>query len=705
MYIVSISIHGLIRSGDIELGRDADTGGQTLYALEQARALSRDDRIARVDLLTRLIDDKRVSPDYARLTEPITKKASIVRIRCGPKRYLPKESLWPYLDVFVDNAIRYIRTRPKAPDLIYAHYADAGYVGAKVSAILDIPLIFSAHSLGRVKKEILIDSGANRADIENIYHLKRRIEAEEETLQSASLVIASTQHEIENQYLRYDHYESKRMFLVAPGVDVSRFTPPARFGWSARKSAIEKKIDKFLADPTKPMILAMARPDPKKNLAALIDAFGSSDWLRERANLIVIAGSRGDLASLARAARAEIEKIFRLTDHYDLYGSIAYPKSHDSADVPIIYRLAARSGGLFVNPALTEPFGLTIIEAAASGLPVIATNHGGPTDIIARLKNGLLIDPTKPDSIRAALISALEDKERRRQWAESGAKLAREIYSWDAHVNSIIDLVEKIIAPKEADRHLSYRPRKRRSQNDRLLICDIDGVLTGDDEALGDLAEELDRAGPKVGFGLATGRSLELTFEALEKWPIPAPDIFITSVGTEIYYGEKLIKDYGYGAHISYRWRPDAIRAALIDAPGLRLQSEGENREHKISYILDQKIAPKRREIAAMLRQKKIAVKLIFSHGAYLDVLPVRAGKGLAMRYVANKFNIPLERVMAVGDSGNDEDMLVGSNIGVVVGNYAPELNKLKKFPKVYYSDRHRARGVLDAIERFGFFE
>ncbi len=87
-------------------------------------------------------------------------------------------------------------------------------------------------------------------------------------------------------------------------------------------------------------------------------------------------------------------------DRHDLYGRAAYPKHHRADDVPLLYRLAALSGGVFVNPALTEPFGLTLLEAAASGLPVVATEDGGPQDIIENCGNGYLVDPLDPRAWR-----------------------------------------------------------------------------------------------------------------------------------------------------------------------------------------------------------------------------------------------------------------------------------------------------------------
>ena len=56
------------------------------------------------------------------------------------------------------------------------------------------------------------------------------------------------------------------------------------------------------------------------------------------------------------------------------------------ADISDIYLLAKSTKGVFVNIALQEPFGLTLIEAAVHGAPIVATRHGGPVDIIATLR-------------------------------------------------------------------------------------------------------------------------------------------------------------------------------------------------------------------------------------------------------------------------------------------------------------------------------
>ena len=138
-----------------------------------------------------------------------------------------------------------------------------------------------------------------------------------------------------------------------------------------------------------------------------------------------------------------------LIDLYDLYGKVAYPKHHTSQQVAQIYRLAAASGGVFVNPALTEPFGLTLIEAAASGLPVVATEDGGPIDIVGNCENGILVNPLDTEQIAAAILQILSNWEDWQQRSVNGLRGVRESYSWKAHAKSYLDIVQPIIDKTE----------------------------------------------------------------------------------------------------------------------------------------------------------------------------------------------------------------------------------------------------------------
>jgi sucrose-phosphate synthase len=150
LHILLLSVHGLIRGHDLELGRDADTGGQTLYVVELARALAERDDVARVDLVTRRVVDPQVSADYAEPIEILDDKARIVRIDAGPETYLPKEALWDHLDSFADNTLAFLRAEGLTPDIVHSHYGDAGYVGKRSPPCsvcrLSIPAIRSGGS-------------------------------------------------------------------------------------------------------------------------------------------------------------------------------------------------------------------------------------------------------------------------------------------------------------------------------------------------------------------------------------------------------------------------------------------------------------------------------------------------------------------------------------------------------------------------------
>ncbi|KAK9279174.1 hypothetical protein L1049_012852 [Liquidambar formosana] len=499
LYIVLISLHGLIRGENMELGRDSDTGGQVKYVVELARALGAMPGVYRVDLLTRQVSAPDVDWSYGEPTEmlnPINSDsysqelgessgAYIIRIPFGPKdKYIPKELLWPHIPEFVDGALGHIMQMSKVlgeqigggqpvwPVAIHGHYADAGDSAALLSGALNVPMLFTGHSLGRDKLEQLLKQGRqSKEEINATYKIMRRIEAEELSLDASEIVITSTRQEIEEQWRLYDGFDPilerkirarirrnvscygrfmPRMVIIPPGMEFHHIVPhdgdmdgetegneenPA-----SPDPPIWSEIMRFFSNPRKPMILALARPDPKKNITTLVKAFGECRPLRELANLTLIMGNRDDIDEMSGTNASLLISILKLIDKYDLYGQVAYPKHHKQSDVPDIYRLAAKTKGVFINPAFIEPFGLTLIEAAAHGLPIVATKNGGPVDIHRVLDNGLLVDPHDQQSIADALLKLVADKQLWARCRQNGLKNIH-LFSWPEHCKTYLSRI------------------------------------------------------------------------------------------------------------------------------------------------------------------------------------------------------------------------------------------------------------------------
>lgn len=719
IYIQMFSIHGLVRAENMELGRDADTGGQINYVIELGRHLSRLEGVKRVDLFTRLISDKSVSDDYAKPIETVEENFRIVRIRCGGLKYKRKELLWPNLDEYIDKTIKFIKKNNILPDIVHGHYPDAGYVAMHLSKIFGLPFIYTGHSLGRGKKEKLLKEGMTAAEIIKKYKIDHRIEAEEDVLKSADLVITSTNQEIQDQYGMYRNKDLPDYKVIPPGLDIEKFypfyhdiLPESEKNEEAMyaQASILQELDRFFLHPDKPVILALCRPDKRKNIHGLIKAYGEDSELQAIANLAVFAGIRKDIAEMEDNERGVLTDMLLLMDKYDLYGRMAIPKKHDfEHEVPELYRIAASKKGVFVNPALTEPFGLTLLEASATGVPIVATHDGGPNDIIANCKNGILVDPTQPALISSAIKEIIANRDKWESFSKNGIMNVRKHYTWSRHAEKYLKETQSLLSGDPNSDMATVKPSdaigRRLTQLNYFFITDIDDTLIGDrNTELKALLELLATNKEHIGFGVATGRNVDSAIAFLKQHDVQTPDVIISSVGSEIYYGKNQHYGQGWATHISSKWDREKIVSLLDKFDFLEYQKEENQRPFKASYNL----SPGKDRIAMihnLLLKNKCRYNLIYSHEKYVDILPYRASKGKAIRYLSYKWEIPLRNFLVCGDSGNDEEMLRGEPLGVVVGNYSPELEKLRGAPRVFFAKQSCAAGILEAVEKYEFIE
>ena len=678
MFVMHIALQGCLRAEPVDYGITPDTGGHIRYLLGLVRALERGGDVTRQEICVRRFDDPALGPEYAEPVSALSATTRIVRLPGTHDRYLHKEDMAGELDALADALAAHVAALPEPPDVVHAHYADAGALAAMLKERLDIPYLFTAHSLGRSKPSVGDDP-----------RLARRIALEERALAGATRVIASSIDEAELQYATYARARPEIIRVNPPGCDLEAFgAADADCGEPCRR------VVAALDEPDLPVVLAIARPVARKNLAALVRAFGADERLRSSANLVIFAGNQDPATVTDPDARAVLDELERLIDDRGLRGRATLGGAHCADDVPGIYRFAAERRGVFANPALSEPFGLTLLEAAASGLPVVATRHGGPADIVGNAGNGLLVEPTCTREIADALARLLGD---RAAWDEASAR-GREAaagYGWDRHAGAWV----ADVAGTLADPGAASAPAPAWTS---LLVCDIDETLTGCPDGLAALGRWLERH-PETGFAIATGRSLHSALDVIEEWGIPAPRFLITSVGAELYHAaggslHHLTADANWPPPEARAWPRERVGAALDALPRLAPQGLREQRPCKLSrFVEDPSHAI---DAVRALDRAGLRTEVIASHGRFLDVLPAGVSKGHAIRYVADRLGVPIERVWGAGDSGNDLHMLQMVGRPIVVGNCTDGLARRVTHPGAYFARRHHAGGVLEGLER-----
>jgi sucrose-phosphate synthase len=319
------------------------------------------------------------------------------------------------------------------------------------------------------------------------------------------------------------------------------------------------------------------------------------------------------------------------------------------------------------------------------------------------------VDVSHSKEISAALRKIIADTQLWERYSKNGILNVRKQYTWQSHARDYEDAVR--VLKKDATRPSlsSLKPvnpiGRRLMKLNRFLITDIDNTLIGEDNTqLEILVDLLKRNRDRLGFGVATGRTGDSARRILEKYEVPEPDIFICSVGSALFYGNSRKPGPGWASHISNRWNREKIVALLKDFEFLEYQEEETQRRFKASYYMD----PGKDRLALVhnrLLQHRCRYNLIYSHDRYLDILPYRASKGKAIRYLSYKWDIPLINFLVCGDSGNDEEMLRGEPRAVVVSNYSHELASLKGSRNVYFASACCSGGIIEGIQHYRFLE
>ena len=483
-----ISPHGYFGQSDV-LGKP-DTGGQVVYILDQVRALEKELRNSLreqgLDIEPRILVITRLIPEAEGTTcnEPVerilgTQSAEIIRIPFRTEdgdvvpHWISRFKVWPFLERFAAEAGQeLLRILGGRPDFVVGNYSDGNLVASLLAHTMGITQCTIAHALEKTK---YLYSDIYWKDHEEDHHFACQFTADFIAMSAADFIITSTYQEIAGTEQTLGQYESYTAFslpglyrvvsgvdpfdpkfnIVSPGADPEVFYPySAESGVSAE---VAEEVEDLifggerpevlgeLENPDKPLLFAMSRLDEIKNVSGLVDWYGRSANLRERANLLVVGGQFRVEDSTDEEEREQIRLMHTLVKSHKLAGQIRWVVMQaDKIRVGEIYRRVARGGGVFVQPAKFEAFGLTVIEAMSSGLPVFATLYGGPLEIVEDGISGFHIDPNHGDAAAARMAGFLgrcaEDPDIWRRISEGAIQRVEERYTWRRYARRMLAL-------------------------------------------------------------------------------------------------------------------------------------------------------------------------------------------------------------------------------------------------------------------------
>ncbi|VAX22150.1 sucrose synthase [hydrothermal vent metagenome] len=487
--IVILSPHGYFGQANV-LGMP-DTGGQVVYILDQVRALEKEMRRRlseqgimidpQIVVVTRLIPEAGNTTCDQRIENITgTQNARILRVPFRNKagevvpQWISRFEVWPYLDRFTMDVEKELSTEFEyRPDLIIGNYSDGNLVASILSNRLQVTQCNIAHAL---EKNKYLYSDLYWKDNEERYHFSCQFTADLISMNTADFIITSTYQEIAGNVDSIGQYESYSTFtmpglyrvvhgidmfdpkfnIVSPGADAEVYF--SHRDKERRLAGLRDELESLVfgngerpdargsfEDRSKPILFTLARLDRIKNITGLVDWFGNSERLREKVNLLIIAGHLDQDKSSDAEEREQIGRMHDLMNYHKLDGQLRWLGVHLEKNMSAeLYRYIADLRGAFVQPAMFEAFGLTVIEAMTSGLPIFATCYGGPLEIIEHGVSGFHINPNHGEEAADIMADFFEkcasDPGHWDKISEGAEKRVEERYTWKLYAERMMTL-------------------------------------------------------------------------------------------------------------------------------------------------------------------------------------------------------------------------------------------------------------------------
>ena len=413
-----------------------DSGGQNVYVGQLARLLQK--LGYQVDVFTRR--DSPELPDIVAWAD----NARIIHVPAGPAAPVRKEEMLPLMGAFTEFLIGYSR-RHRPYDLIHANFFMSALVAADFKRATGVPFVVTFHALGRVRRH---HQGGQDAFPEE------RLAIEDRVVRDADRIIAECPQDQDDLVNLYGAHRW-RLATIPCGFDPAEFWPMGK-----------KRARAVLGlDPNERIILQLGRMVPRKGvdnvirgLARLRRDHGSS------ARLLVVGG---ESETPDPAITPEIGRLLAIAEEEGVTDAVTFVGSRGRSVLRYYYSAA----DVFVTTPWYEPFGITPVEAAACGTPVVGAAVGGIKTTVVDGETGYLVPPRDPDALADRLAHLFRNPDLLGRFGRQAVRRAGAWFTWERVAGEVAGVYAEVIAERPA-RLARVRPRA-------LLIPSVPGSLPG----------------------------------------------------------------------------------------------------------------------------------------------------------------------------------------------------------------------------------
>ncbi|MBW2526498.1 MAG: glycosyltransferase [Deltaproteobacteria bacterium] len=398
-------------------------GGQTIVMYYCTLALADAYPDLEIDIYCRFEDGEQ------EVTE-IHPRVRIIRLPLGPTdEYFPKEKFWGPIDEFNERCVKWAADHGVKYDLVHGHYADGWHSAYQMAKAWKVPYLCSTHSLGiRKRDNALRMKEATPEELDAKYNFTVRIEHEQRALDHADRYCPLTIEEGEYMAEKYGIPKDK-IRVTNNGVIEEDF-------WPENEAEAKKlKQELGLTDNDVPILL-IARVEPREGQAQLIEAAPEViRRVKERS------GRDVKILFVAWVDTPYAKQLEARVEELGIRDNVIYHPPVLNKEIPKFFWASAA----YSLSSTYDIFPIVMLEAMASGLPIVATKNGGPSEVLTPGEDGYLVETTDKQELADALVKVVGDEEERKRLGGNAHQKVVERYTWPKIAERCMSIYRELV--------------------------------------------------------------------------------------------------------------------------------------------------------------------------------------------------------------------------------------------------------------------